>query len=311
MQTINTCTALRDGVLEYIKIDNLSDFDVRKTFDCGQCFRFEPVASSRHECEFAGVAHGKLISAAQDGNTLYIYNTNEDEFERVFRRYFGLDTDYGAIADDILSRSDNPALESAVSVGRGIRILRQEPWETVCSFIISQNNNIPRIKKIISALSARLGERIYCPGMEDHGGCGELFTFPSAGAIVAAGVGVLSDLKTGFRARYIMDAAERAADGRLDFKFLTESDDTAACAEHLKTVKGIGDKVAACALLFGFGKFDAFPVDVWIKRVIARYFDKCFDKSCLGPYAGIAQQYLFYYERWLGGDGETKGTRLS
>ncbi len=250
--------------------------------------------------------YGKLISVAQDGNTLYIYNTNEGEFERVWRRYLGLDTDYGAIADDILSRSDNPALAMAVEVGRGIRILRQEPWETVCSFIISQNNNIPRIKKIISSLSSRLGERVDCSGMEDHGGAGELYSFPSADAVVSAGVGVLTDLKTGFRAKYILDAAERVSDGRLDFGYLEKNPDTSACAAYLKEVKGVGDKVAACALLFGFGKFDAFPVDVWMKRVIARYFDKCFDKACLGPYAGIAQQYLFYYERWLGGESEVR-----
>lgn len=299
----NTFTAPSGTKIEYVRLDRITDFDVKKTFDCGQCFRFEPVENSRHEREYAGVARGKLISIGQDGDTLYIYNTNEHEFEHIWRRYLALDTDYGEIADNILSLSDNPALKKAMSVGRGIRILAQEPWETICSFIISQNNNIPRIKKIINSLSSRFGEPVDAAGMEEHGAndYARLHSFPSAKAIVTAGVDLLYELKTGFRAKYIIDAAQRSADGRLDYEFLASNPDTDACAEHLKTVKGIGDKVAACALLFGFGKLDAFPVDVWIKRVLAKYFPPSFDKNSLGPYAGIAQQYLFYYERWLGG----------
>lgn len=301
MELKNSITTRRDGLLTYIKVDNVTDFDISKTFDCGQCFRFEPVTDSRHECEFYGVAHGRLISLAQDGNNLYIYNTTEEEYFSIWRRYLGLDTDYAEILHDILSRSDNPALTSAVAVGRGIRILRQEPWEAVCSFIISQNNNIPRIKKIISHLSSRLGNRVAAPGMERHGGCDENRAFPDATAVHAAGADLLFELRTGFRAKYIADAAEKFCCGGVDIGFLEACSDTTACAEHLKAVKGIGDKVAACALLFGFGKLDAFPVDVWIKRVIARYFGEGFDKTSLGPYAGVAQQYLFYYERWLGG----------
>lgn len=302
MELKYSCETLRDGVLDYVKVEHAPDFDPGKTFDCGQCFRFEPVAGSRHESEFAGIAHGRLISVAKDGNTLYIYNTGEREYYNIWRRYFGLDIDYGEVAADILSRSDIPALASALEMGRGIRILRQEGWESVCSFIISQNNNIPRIKKIISSLCKRLGEPVYAPGMESHGG-NEGYGFPGPEAIAAGGVELLAELKTGFRAKYIADAAERYVDGRLDFVFLESCPDTALCAEHLKSVKGIGDKVAACALLFGFGRLDAFPVDVWIKRVIEKYFGEGFDKESLGPYAGVAQQYLFYYERWLGGEG--------
>lgn len=300
MQALESCKTLHDGVLSYIKLENVTHFDPVKTFDCGQCFRFERVESSRHESEFAGVAFGRLISVAKDGNNLYIYNTDEREYNGIWRRFLGLDVDYEAVAADILSRSDNPALAAAVELGSGIRILRQESWETVCSFIISQNNNIPRIKKIISNLCARLGEPVYAPGMESHGGA-EGYSFPDAAIVAAAGAGLLAELKTGFRAKYIADAAEKFSSGRLDLDFLESCPDTALCAEMLKSVKGIGDKVAACALLFGFGRLDAFPVDVWIKRVIAKYFGEGFDKAALGPYAGVAQQYLFYYERWLGG----------
>ncbi|MGI6167042.1 MAG: DNA-3-methyladenine glycosylase family protein [Eubacteriales bacterium] len=287
--------------VEYIKISRVSDFDIKKTFDCGQCFRFEPVGGTPHEVEFAGVAHGKLISLASDRDTLYIYNTNPDEFLRLWRRYLGLDKDYKAICRDILSRSDNPALARAVSAGRGIRILRQDPWETLCSFIISQNNNIARIKRIISSLSKRLGERVDCRGMEEHGGNTEQYAFPTPQAIAAAGTEVLRELKVGFRAEYLADAAARVLGGGLDFNDIESTKDTATCAARLKAVKGVGDKVAACILLFAFGRYDAFPVDVWIGRVIEKYFGGCRD-ACLGPYAGVAQQYLYYYERYLKGE---------
>lgn len=289
-----------DGI-RAVELDGVADLDVAKTFDCGQSFRFEPVEKSRHDKEFAGVAYGRLVSFGQDGNKLYIYNATEADYYNIWRTYLGLDRDYGRICEDILSRSDNQALREAVEVGRGIRILRQQDWETVCSFIISQNNNIPRIKKIISALSERCGEQIDARGMETHGAPDSVaYAFPAAEAVLELGVDEIFALKTGFRAKYISDAAEKCTYGRVDLTALC-SMPTAEAAETLKSIKGIGDKVAACSLLFGFGKLDAFPVDVWIKKVIARYFGDDFTAASLGPYAGVAQQFLFYYERWLGG----------
>ena len=313
-------TASMLGKIPVVRLEGVERFDVSKTFDCGQCFRFEPVAGSQHTAEYAGVAHGRLVSFAQDGDTLYIYNSTERDFHVLWRRYLGLDVDYAAIDADILSRSDNPALREAVHVGSGIRILRQPEWETVCSFIISQNNNIPRIKKIISAMSERYGERISAPGMESHGGAaagaggagsasggangangmsGALYSFPTPESLCEAGVDGLFALRTGFRAKYIHDAARVWSGGGIDVAALP----TADAARVLEGIKGVGPKVAACSLLFGFGRLDAFPVDVWIKRVIARYFGEGFTAESLGPYAGVAQQYLFYYERYLGGGG--------
>lgn len=262
-------------------------FSVEKTFDCGQCFRFDKVENSRHESEYAGVAYGRYVSFAQDKDRLYIYGASEKECEDIWYRYLGLDVDYAAIESDILSRSNNEALLSAIEYGRGIRILRQEPWETVCSFIISQNNNIPRIKKLVSALSEKYGEPI---------GNGR-YAFPTAQALNKAGEAELFALKTGFRAKYIADAAARVSDGRLDLNALGKT--TAECEKKLCEVKGIGPKVALCALLFGFEKYDAFPIDVWIRRVTEKYFPSGFTPYELGPYAGIAQQYLFYYERYI------------
>lgn len=284
---------IKEEQKKYFKIELDGAFSVEKTFDCGQCFRFDKVENSSHECEFSGVAYGRAVSFATDKNTLYIYGADEGDYERIWKKYLGLDVDYAAFDADILSRSDNPALKNALEFGRGIRILRQEPWEAVCSFIISQNNNIPRIKKIITAMSEKYGEHLG----------GNAYAFPTADALNAAGEKEIFELKTGFRAKYIADAAARVCDGRLDLEsLLCAEESTEECSKRLCEVKGIGPKVAACSLLFGFGRYDAFPVDVWIRRVMEKYFDPGFDASTLGPYAGIAQQYLFYYERYLGGE---------
>ena len=272
------------------------DLDVGKTFDCGQCFRFEKVDNSRHECEYSGVAF------ANDGDILYVYNSTEEEFFNVWAGYLGLCDDYGAISEDILSRSESSALKNAVEFGRGIHILRQEKWETLCSFIISQNNNIPRIKKIVAALCERIGEQIDAKNMMSHGASEVEYAFPDAAKVEAFGVDGLFELKTGFRAKYIYDAAQKVSGGELDLSAVSDAETLAEAADALCSVKGVGPKVAACSLLFGFGRHDAFPIDVWIKRAIEKYFPGNFDAERLGKYAGIAQQYLFYYERYLGGE---------
>ena len=287
-----------------IKLCDVSRFDVRKIFDCGQCFRFEPVENTEHEAEFAGVAHGRFISVAQDGKDIYIYNVTDKEYERTWKRYLALDEDYEAIDRHILSLSDNDTLRCAVEYGSGIRILRQEPWEAVCSFIVSQNNNIPRIKKIIEAMARECGEPVDIPeGMREKLSPNAApYAFPTPEALLGLGVDGIFALRTGFRAKYIYDAAEKFSKGDIDCRFLTDNKNTAECVEHLCGIKGVGPKVASCALLFGFSRYDAFPVDVWIKKVIEKYFGVSPDKfspETLGEYAGIAQQYLFYYERYL------------
>lgn len=303
----------RTGSLSYVVLEDVGLFDVSKVFDCGQCFRFDRVSASRHENEFAGCAMGKYISIGQDGATLYIYNVTLSEYEEKFEKYLALDRDYCEINREILSISQNPTLKDAVSTSGGIRILYQEPWEAVCSFIISQNNNIPRIKKIIASLSRKCGRRVDTSLMSGHiadahlENDGSFYSFPTPEEIIPLGVDGLFELKTGFRAKYIFDAATRVHNGEIDLDELKNTDSTAKASEQLCTIKGIGPKVAACALLFGFARLDAFPVDVWIKKVMAKYFDGDFTPESLGRYAGVAQQYLFYYERYLIGEkGENK-----
>ena len=290
------------GNYPFVRIDGVSELDIEKIFDCGQCFRFERVENSKHASEFSGVAYGRFVSFAQDGDTLYIYGSDLADFEAVWRGYLDLDRDYREVERDVLAHSQNSALIAAIEYGRGIRILSQEPFECVISFIISQNNNIPRIKKIIEALSERCGERIeLCDEAKKHlSGERIPYAFPSAEALCALGEAGLFEMKTGFRAKYIYDASSRVLSGELMLDTV-RGEDTESAIDRLCEVKGIGRKVASCALLFGFGKYDAFPIDVWMKRVAEKYFGDEADtlsSRTFGDYAGIAQQYLFYYERW-------------
>lgn len=286
----------------YVKIEGVDHLDIGKIFDCGQCFRFDAVEESAHEKEFSGVAFGRFVSFAQDGDTLYIYGSTLEDFETVWSAYLGLELDYAEVSRDILSHYESETLRAAVEYGNGIRILAQDPFECIISFIISQNNNIPRIKKIIEALSASVGEPIeLCDEARKHlSGRSSLCAFPSAEAICGLGESGLFELKTGFRAKYIYDAASRVMRDELSIDSILSESDTETAIARLCEVKGIGRKVASCALLFGFKRYDAFPIDVWMKRVAEKYFPELeeFSAQTFGSFAGIAQQYLFYYERW-------------
>ena len=271
-----------NGILTLTGLDR---FSIDKIFDCGQCFRFDPKDNG-----IEGVALGKILRFEQPASdTVIIKGITESEFNDVFCRYLALDCDYGEVDRDILSRMNNDiTMQKAVEYGNGIRILRQDGWEALCSFIVSQNNNIPRIKKIINSLSREYGEHIG----------GESYAFPTAESLAAAGPDKIFELKTGFRAKYIYDAAEKVASGKIDLKAVEEMT-TAQGLDYLMQIKGVGLKVASCALLFGFNKTDAFPVDVWVKRVLEKYYPDGLDLTNLGSFAGMIQQYLFYYERYL------------
>jgi len=281
-------------------VAGLSDFDIAQIFDCGQCFRFDPDPAGG----ISGVAFGMWVRLEQPRpDTLIIYGAGREEYERVWKRYLSLDEDYGAIKADIAERfapfDKAGIINAAMERGGGIRILRQDPWETLCSFIVSQNNNIPRIKKIIAALSEEYGEKF-----EYKSGDGEsktFYSFPTAEALARAGEEALYALRTGFRAKYIYDAARKVAEGELDLGSIAKLPTSEAAAELMK-IKGVGLKVASCVLLFGFGRTEAFPVDVWVRRVLDKYYPDGLDTTALGRYAGIAQQYLFYYERYINGN---------
>ena len=258
-----------------------SDIDIAKTLDCGQAFRF-----SESDGVWRGVAMGRALSLTQEGNKITLFDVNEEEFNSLWRGYFDLDRDYEIIKSSV---SSNEILKKATDFSDGIHILRQEPWEAVCSFIISANNNIPRIKGIISRLCENFGFKI----------ADGLFTFPSAERIAALTLDDLAVIKSGFRAKYILDAAQKFSSNQIDVEALyTLPVDEARAA--LMTIKGIGPKVADCALLFGWGRVECFPVDVWIRRAMDHFFGENGLPSEAVEYAGIVQQYLFYWARTTG-----------
>ena len=252
----------------WLKIAFSGDFSTARTAFCGQCFRFSPLQGEFPPppagCGAAvfGIAQGRAVAFADDGTYLYVYASAED-FQNIWRHYLSLDEDYTEANEKILralSGAGQAHMHAALHAARGIRILRQEPWETLCSFILSQNNNIPRIRKIIEALCREYGEEI--PG--GH-------AFPTPRALANAGRDAIFALGAGFRADYIWEAASKIAGGTFS--------------------------VSACVLLFGFGRTEAFPIDVWMQKVIDRHFAGKLDPAVFGNWAGLAQQYLFYYER--------------
>ena len=284
--------ALPNGV-KGVKAEGIPRINIFKTFDCGQCFRFDPVSMFGNKYEFGGVAFGKYVVFAQDNeNEIIIYNSTVKEYKELWRRFLSLDVDYEEIDSRISSTLRSEHMDRAIECAKGIRILRQDGWEAICSFIISQNNNIPRIKKIISAMCEKYGEKIEFLDSA-------YYAFPSAKALFEAGECEIFALKTGFRAKYIIDACDCLISGRVDIEELKREKDFDRCVEALCRVKGIGLKVACCALLFGFEKTEAFPIDVWMKRALERYFPEGIDLAALGKTAGIAQQYLFYYEKYI------------
>ena len=250
-------------------------FNLSLCLDCGQAFRWRNDGSKWH-----GVAFGKYITIEQTKTELVFYNCTEEDFENIWKTYFDLDCDY----TQIVSKYDDNYLKQAVKEYNGIRILCQEPWEALCSFIISQNNNIPRIKGIIERLCEEFGE-----------GESDKKSFPSAETLSKLTVEDLSPLRAGFRAKYIIDAAQKVTNGEIDFeKIKTEPIEYGR--EELQKIKGVGAKVAECTLLYGFHKIDAFPVDVWVKRIMAEMYPNGLP-ACTKGTEGIAQQYLFHWRR--------------
>lgn len=274
------------------KLKNVCDFDLAQTLECGQCFHFVKF----DEEDYVLAAKGHVLHVSQEDDTVTFYDTEEDEYVNVWKDYFDMDRDYSAIKNKLLEKDDK--LKDAIESMWGVRILNQDFFETLISFIISQNKQIPHIKKIVADISAKFGTY-----KGTYGGT-DMYTFPTLEQLVNASEEDFKELKTGFRAPYIMDAIRRNMAGQFDRNEL-KSMDYDSCIKELMTIKGVGEKVANCVCLFGLGKKEAFPVDVWIKRIMeTMYFngvdtpkDKiaAYAKEQFGELGGFAQQYLFYY----------------
>lgn len=264
-----------------VEITGVSDFDPERIFECGQCFRFDPDGHGG----YTGVAMGRVLRVRRAGDSVYLSGDIND-FEKVWRGYFDMDRDYTAIRESL---AIDDYMEAATLFGAGIRILRQDRWEALCSFIISQCNNIPRIKKIIERLCRSFGDPVEFEG-------GTYYTFPGADRLAGLAEKDLDVIGSGYRSPYILNAARAVSGGELDLDALAEADYDTAVRELMK-LHGVGKKVANCVILFGLQMLNAFPVDVWIKKAITGQYGNDFDPAVFGEYAGIAQQYIFYYAR--------------
>ena len=262
-------------------------FSLSQTLDCGQCFRWK----IQPDGSWTGVVEGAVYRVREGEGRLHIACLSqppqtEGEMSDFFRRYFDFDTDYRAIKTLC---GAHPALRAAAEFAGGIHILRQQPWEALCTFILSQNNNIKRIAGLVERLCENFGQAI--PALDGT----RYFSFPSPEVLAPLTAEDLAPVRCGFRAKYVLDAARKASSGEIRLEEL-ERAPTPEAMERLMEIKGVGPKVAQCALLFGLHKLDCLPRDVWIGRALDSLFPEGFPEEVL-PVAGAAQQYLFHYVR--------------
>lgn len=261
----------------------VKDFNIEQIAESGECFRWNKVS----DMSYRGIVNGKVCDVVQKGDEVTFTGFTPDEFIE----YFDLSRDYSKIK--ALYRNDE-ILKKAISFGEGIRVLNQDNFETLISFIISANNNIPRIKKSIDKISKKFGKHIY----------DEYYAFPTIGELSLATEEELKECGVGFRAKYIVNTVKDIKNG-FDLEEVAKLP-TNKCKKELTKLMGVGPKVADCVMLFSMKKTDAFPVDVWIKKIMEELYIKeevslkyieNYAKDKFGEFAGIAQQYLFFYAR--------------
>jgi len=267
---------------------NLKDFNIEQIAESGECFRWNKL----EENKYIGVIMGGVCIVEQNGEEVTFDSNLPDE---VIKHYFDLARDYSKIKE--FYKNDD-ILVKAIKYGEGIRILNQEKFETLISFIISANNNIPRIKKSVEKIAEKYGKKIEYKG-ETY------FAFPTPEELSKATMEELRECGVGFRDKYIKEAAKMVAKFHIDLEVISNLS-TEECKKELIKIKGVGSKVADCVMLFSMEKADAFPVDVWIKRIMENLYIKQevtlkeiekYAKERFGEYAGIAQQYLFVYAK--------------
>lgn len=279
-------------------IKNCNTFELKDIFECGQCFRF----NKQEDESYTGVVGNNVINVKKVDNEIHIKSVGQDNLEELVVNYFDLNRDYEQIKDKLSKIDEN--MEKSISYGKGIRILNQDLWETIISFIISANNNIPRIKGIIDRMSERYGKKIIFEGKE-------YYTFPTIDELSKASVEDLRVLGLGFRDVRVYETTKMIKNKEVDLEQLKNEKDFNKVRNTLLTLPGVGPKVADCILLFStLKRWEAFPIDVWVRRVMNELYIKNPDETKVkkeeiekiayekfGNLAGIAQQYLFYWKR--------------
>lgn len=277
--------SVKDGVLA---IENVRDFDLAHVFECGQCFRW----NKQENGSYRGIVRNKIADVSYNNGILYITNATKQDFIDIWYDYFDLGTDYTKIKGIL---SEDEIMKEAIQTGFGIRILKQDFWEMLISFIISANNMIPRIMKTVDFLSELHGTYI------DNAS----YSFPEIEALSGASLEEIQKCRAGFRCKYIHETSKLIANSTVNETDLKEMETDLARKELMK-LPGVGPKVADCILLFSGIKYDVFPVDVWVKRVMEELYLKketslkdiqLFAKEKFGDLTGYAQQYLFYHAR--------------
>lgn len=275
-------------------VKGINEFNPQHIFECGQAFRWK----LEEDGSYTIVAHGKVLNIKKEKNQIIFTNTNLEEFSSIWYNYFDLDRDYGEIKKEL---AKDPILKEAIEFGQGLRILNQEPYETTISFIISANNQIPRIRGSIELISKNYGKKISY-GSENY------YSFPGADKVLELGIEELKEIsRVGFRAERIIESSRMIHNKDIDLDSIYKLNKNQG-KEILMELPGVGPKVSDCILLFAFNKGDAFPVDTWVKRVMEYFYIKKdanvkdigeYGEKKFGRLAGYAQQYLFYYAREL------------
>lgn len=292
--------------MDYKKVDfedgkvilrGVKNFNIKQVVECGQCFRWEKV----DELDYIGVAHGRVIEVIQEGDTVTLLNTNEEDFKNIWFDYFDLARDYSKVKEAL---ANDEILSKSVEYGYGIRILNQEHFEILISFIISARNSIPSIMKTIKKISEKWGNAIEYKG-------NTYYTFPTPEVLKNATLEEIQETGASFRSKYIIDTISNVnksledGDKEFDLDYIS-SLNADECHTALQNFKGVGAKVADCIMLFSMAKYSAFPVDVWVKRAMIFFYGaeegslnkiRIFARNKFGEVAGFAQQYLFYYAR--------------
>lgn len=286
---------MKEQELELKKIDS---FNLKDIFECGQCFRW----NENEDGSYTGVVKNNVIKISQNNNNIIVRSYGEDNIEELFNFYFDMNTDYEKIKNKL--RKIDSYMSESIKYGEGIRILNQDLWETIISFIISANNNIPRIKGIIEKLSKTYGNEIIWNNEK-------YYSFPTVNQLSKATVENFRKLGLGFRDIRMYETTKMILENKIDLEKLHHEKDTNLVREELLRLSGVGPKVADCILLFStLKRFDVFPIDVWVRRVMNEFYIKNIDETKVnkkqileiaeekfGNLSGIAQQYLFYWRK--------------
>ena len=280
------------------KIENIKSFELADIFDCGQCFRW----NKQEDGSYTGIFGKNVMNVQKQGNTVTFKGKCDGDIKEIVEDYFDLKRDYEEIKNKLSQIDEN--VKTSIEYGQGIRILNQDLWEMIISYIISANNNIPRIKGIIERLSKIYGQEIEWNGEK-------YYTFPTAEELKDVSVEDYRKLGAGFRDIRLYETVHMILDKKVDLEEMQNNPNTLEVREQLLTLSGVGPKVADCILLFStLKRFEVFPIDVWVRRVMNELYIKNEDETKVnkkeieklahakfGNLAGIAQQYLFYWKR--------------